>query len=565
MVTDIQERVSPTFRSRRALPTTNKAARPSDSSSHSIVAAPRRLISPLVVRLFVINFSTLLVLLGLLWLGQYRQALLDSKIESLSSQGEIVAGAIGESAVLGESLGIDPKMAEQIIGRLAVHVDTRIRLFIPEEESVGILLADSQNYGPATHQVEVRELPPPKSIRGLVGIISAYIDRSLGFFQNQKPLKSYGEYKDAISYGEVSNAFKMGESFSELRQMSDGRVVASVSIPVQPFKQIVGVLLISDFVQDIEEPVAAVKSYILLVIVIALGVNFLLFFLTALTIVSPINRLAKAAYGAEYQTGKRNVIPDLSGRKDEIGDLSTALRGMLNALYERIDSIEAFAADVAHEIKNPLASIQNAVETFSKTDDSEQQARLLEIVRDDIQRLDRIISDISNASRLDAELARADRISVDLLDVAITLAEIQNSTSENVPGLEVTKFGSGPFKVLCIEDRIGQVLRNLLANAESFSPDDSKITIELRRFSNLVEITVEDDGPGIEEDKLEKVFERFHSQRPGDEPFGNHSGLGLSISRQIIEAHGGSIHAENRIGPHNTVLGARFVVALPAA
>ena len=260
------------------------------------------------------------------------------------------------------------------------------------------------------------------------------------------------------------------------------------------------------------------------------------------------------------------MIPDFTARHDEIGDLSGALREMTGALHDRLDAIEAFAADVAHEIKNPLTSIQSAVETLSRMKEPAQQQELIAIIGDDIRRLDRLISDISDASRLGAELARAERTTIDLADVAETLAEIHRATQEaGGPVVEVARAGPGPFLAHCVEDRIGQVLRNLLANAVSFSPRGGRIVMRLAHAGPNIELVVEDEGPGVPEDKLDAVFDRFFTVRPGSEPFGTHSGLGLSISRQIIESHGGRVRAENLRSVDGRVRGARFLMTLPAA
>jgi two-component system sensor histidine kinase ChvG len=262
------------------------------------------------------------------------------------------------------------------------------------------------------------------------------------------------------------------------------------------------------------------------------------------------------------------AIPDFTGRGDEIGDLSAALREMTSALWERLDAIERFAADVAHEIKNPLTSLRSAVETAVRIQDPEKQRRLLGIVLEDVQRLDRLISDISDASRLDAELSRVEPGPVEIGRMLRALADVQEAAAtETSPRLllALPEGDDGGLAVSGIEGRLVQVFRNLLANAISFSPPGGTIRIAAQRDGSTALVTIEDDGPGIPEGKLEAIFERFYSERPSGEKFGTHSGLGLSISKQIVEAHRGLIRVENRRDVDGTVLGARFIVRLPLA
>jgi two-component system sensor histidine kinase ChvG len=259
------------------------------------------------------------------------------------------------------------------------------------------------------------------------------------------------------------------------------------------------------------------------------------------------------------------VPEELLGRRDEIGALAQALSESARALWARMDAIERFAADVAHEIKNPLSSIRSAIETLLRIGDPEKQRRLLAIIAEDVRRLDRLISDISDASRIDAELSRAATEPVDVRPILSTLAEIHEATRhDGDPRIELSA-PDRPLVVPAIEGRLVQVLRNLLVNAQSFSPRDGTIGVKARETGSVVEISVEDEGPGIPEAKLEHIFDRFYSERPKGESFGQHSGLGLSISRQIVEALKGRISAENRRDEEGHVLGARFVVRLPKA
>jgi two-component system, OmpR family, sensor histidine kinase ChvG len=294
-------------------------------------------------------------------------------------------------------------------------------------------------------------------------------------------------------------------------------------------------------------------------------------FLLAGTIAGPVRRLAGSAEMVRRRTGSRVEIPDFTKRRDEIGHLSGALRDMTDALYSRIEAIESFAADVAHELKNPLTSMRSAVETLplAKTDAS--RARLLTVIEHDVKRLDRLISDISDASRLDAELQRRETGAVDLKRLLTTLVTIANEVRHD-DGVTVSlKFegNAGAFVIPGHDSRLGQVVDNLIDNARSFSPPGGSVRITCRRLKQEIEITVDDDGPGVRAEALEKIFQRFYTDRP-HQGFGQNSGLGLSISKQIVEAHDGRLWVENRLGAPDPdggppeVLGARFIVRLPA-
>jgi two-component system sensor histidine kinase ChvG len=288
-------------------------------------------------------------------------------------------------------------------------------------------------------------------------------------------------------------------------------------------------------------------------------------FYLARAIARPIRRLAIAADRVRRGHGRFIEIPDFSRRRDEIGDLSSVLQRMTKELWERIDSIERFAADVSHEIKNPLTSLKSAVETAARLKDPERQKKLMDIVLEDVERLDRLISDISRASRLDAELQRAEMEAVDMRHMLTTLAEVEGaSTDTDAPKIVLDLPKEGTLKVLGVEDRLVQVLRNIIANAKTFSPPRGTIRIGALSEGKFVTITVDDQGPGLPKGKLEAIFDRFYTERPAGEKFGTHSGLGLSISKQIMEAHDGQIFAENMVGPDGNTLGARFVVRVPA-
>ncbi|MGH6962331.1 MAG: HAMP domain-containing sensor histidine kinase, partial [Dongiaceae bacterium] len=332
----------------------------------------------------------------------------------------------------------------------------------------------------------------------------------------------------------------------------------------QRYRQVMGALLMSSEGGAIDAAVRSVRFDILKVFGVALAITILLSLYLARTIARPIRRLAEIAERVRRGHGRQIDIPDFTRRRDEIGDLSGALRDMTAALWARMDAIERFAADVAHEIKNPLTSLRSAVETVARLEDVGQQKRLMSIILDDVERLNRLISDISDASRLDAELSRAEMGPVDIGSMLRALADLHEATMGDGPPLKIEIASLQSLVVHGIEGRLVQVWRNLISNAASFSPPGGSIRIAAARDGDRVRITVADDGPGIPPGKLTAIFDRFYSERPAGEKFGTHSGLGLSISKQIVEAHGGRIVAENRTAEDGRILGALFTVTLPA-
>jgi two-component system, OmpR family, sensor histidine kinase ChvG len=385
---------------------------------------------------------------------------------------------------------------------------------------------------------------------------------------------SYPLYRDlgpenGKGYPEVVQALA-GQKASAVRVNERGEIILLVAVPIQRFRAVRGALLLSTQGGDIDSAVAAERLQVLALFLALGAVMVLLSVLLARTIAGPVRRLADAAETVRRRITSREEIPDFTYRRDEIGELSGALREMTNSMYSRIEAIESFAADVAHELKNPLTSLRSAVETMPLARTPESRARLLAVIEHDVRRLDRLISDVSDASRLDAELQRQDASPVDLVRLLHTVTTVANEVRRD-DGVTITlAFEGAPLNSFIVpghDSRLGQVIDNLIENARSFSPQNGRVRITAKRLRNAIEITVDDDGPGIAPEAMERIFERFYTDRP-HQGFGQNSGLGLSISRQIVEAHGGRIRAENRMGVSEhegpRVLGARFVVRLPA-
>ncbi len=523
-----------------------------------------RLISPLTRRILALNVLVLMVpILGLMHLDQYRQSLIAAELDALRTQGRAFALSLGSTAVVGTQFGKEqllPEMARHLMRVLLIDSGVRARIFARS----GKLLGDSFALTGPGGLVQVVELPPPRG-GSLLYALEHYLNRAVNWlpFSEEPPRYREARIQRAAHYTEVERAL-LGESPGVVRADRRGRLVLSVAVPVQRYRQVLGALMLSRDGAAVERAVRARRVDILVVFAIALAVTVLLSIYLAGTIARPVRRLAEAADQVRTGKGRRVEIPDFSRRRDEIGDLSGALRDMTEALWTRLDAIESFAADVAHEIKNPLTSLRSAVETVSRIEDPKQQRKLMSIILDDVQRLDRLISDISDASRLDAELSRAHTQPVDLVRLLSALTEASQATADEAgPKLRFETRGSGSLVVQGIEERLGQVLRNLINNAATFSPPDGTIELAVWREDSWAVISVSDSGPGIPESALGAIFDRFYTERPKTEKFGTHSGLGLSISRQIVEAHGGTIRAENRHDGTGAAIGARLVIRLP--
>jgi len=499
----------------------------------------------LILGLNVLGLAVLIV--GALVLNELRQGLVNARIDSLTTQGELMAAIIDQAFTVGEP---EPAMntndASLTLQMLANPKTQRARLF----DRQGNVIADSDL---VADQVEQRPLPPARP-RGVAGM-------SLGL--RRAPRRSRTQEAEAALRAEVALALR-GHHVAGLRPGEYGGRVVSVSIPIQHVQAVLGVLTLE--ANDVDAIIARERMALIPFILIAIGVTLSSSLLLTRLIATPVRRLARAADRVRLAGARAISLPDLARRDDELGDLTRSLEAMTQSLSERMDAIESFAADVAHEIKNPLTSLRSAVETLDLVTEPAARDRLLRILKNDVQRLDRLVTDISNASRLDAELSRDAPRSVDLERLIADIVAVYHATAK--PGDVGVVFhrpgGLEPVTVLGREGSLGQVFRNLIDNARSFSPPGGEVTVALQRAAGRVIATVSDSGPGIPPENLETIFERFYTSRPKGAAFGGNSGLGLSIARQIVEAHGGAITAQNRV-VDGQVIGAIFLIFLPEA
>src|SRR6185312_12641208 len=551
--------------------------------------------SSLTRRILFLNLAGLAVLVtGILYLNTFRDGLIDARVESLMTQGEIIAGAIAASATVetdsliidpekllelqaGESAGpgsdqldnldfpINPERVAPVLRRLISPTRTRARIY---DRDANLLLDSRHLY--SRGQILRYDLPPvDEETPSILERVERFV---FGLFRN-KALPIYHEQPggNGAAFPEVMTALT-GSPSTIVRISEQGEQIVSVAVPIQRFRAVLGVLMLSTEGGDIDKIVTNERKAILRVFGIAAFVTALLSLLLASTIANPLRRLSAAAIRVRRGVKNREEIPDFSDRQDEIGNLSIAVRDMTNALYARIDAIESFAADVSHELKNPLTSLRSAVETLPLAKNDNSRSRLMEIIQHDVRRLDRLITDISDASRLDAELAREDAGKVDLKKFITDLVAVSREMTRNKKEVEIAfsaaklPQGAKSYEVVGHDLRIGQVITNLIENARSFVPDEhGRITISLARIGKFNIVTIDDNGPGIRAEQIDRIFERFYTDRPSSEAFGQNSGLGLSISRQIVEVHGGTLTAENIPGTKpGEIRGARFVVTLPA-
>ena len=506
--------------------------------------------------ILALNLLSLLILfVGALALNEWTRGLIEARQETLAAQAELLVQVLGEPQIGvtgGEPVpSLNAIEASRWLRDSFVPAGQRARLFDVD----GFLLADSYQ---VTEAIPGEPLPPALPAGTPPRVPSASDEAREATRLERARLALTEEIETALE----------GRSSATVRLSESGERVVSVSIPVRHVEQVLGVLTLE--AGNVDETLAAQRLALMPFALVALFVNLLGSLLLHLFVARPVMRLSAAADEVRLQRARAISLPDLDHRKDEIGDLARSLETMTETLSDRMDAIERFAADVAHEIKNPLTSIRSALETLPLVKTEAHREKLTVLLQQDVRRLDRLITDISNASRLDAELNR-DRPRT--IDLTVLLSEIVGVyEAGNQPGgvrVHLTTPGADHAMVRGRDGPLGQVFRNLIDNARSFSPPGGEVRLTLIRDEidpeRPVRVRVEDDGPGVPPENLETVFERFYTSRPRGTAFGTNSGLGLSIVKQIIEAHGGLVWAENRVGPDGAIIGARFEIALPAA
>ncbi len=527
-------------------------------------AKPRRLrvlgFSSLARAIFLSNIVGLLILIiGALTLNEVRTGLIDTKVQSLYSQAELVSSVLASDATgEGPIPTLNVQDGRQVLRRISLQPGTRIRLF----DINGELVADSEALKTG---VEILPFETETSEENLT-LIERIEQGSQALVRSIPSVKRRRETLKRQLDQDIRRAL-LGDPVAG-EQYDEGELIVAVNIPVTRVQAVVGVVTMES--RDLQAIVDAERRSLAPIALLAIIMSILSSLALTLFIALPIRRLARAAEIVTRSSDNRGAIPDLSGRRDEIGDLSMILREMTDGLYDRINDIANFAADVAHEIKNPLTSMRSAMETLPSAKTDEQREKLIAVVQNDVLRMDRLITDISKASRMDAELARETGVPIEIEQMLENMAMLYEQTAKpdmaSVHYIAPDSAEDNPIVVRGAPDPIGQVVRNLIDNAITFSPKKGEVRLRVRRGEdereNMAVITVDDDGPGIPPDNLDNIFERFYTQRPKGQEFGTHSGLGLAICRQIVRAHRGQIFAENRL--HNgKVKGAKFTVTMP--
>jgi two-component system sensor histidine kinase ChvG len=541
----------------------------------------RRRVSPLLRRILLVNMvAPALLAASLLYLDQYQTGLLAAEVESLRTQARIYAAGIAEAAVRlqDDRAVLVPDTARPLLRRLVEpSANTQAKLF----DTSGLLVADSRVREGQGGAIITEPLTPPETRGLLAGGVGRFYDRLLTIL----PRSLFGARRNGDIYVDVAPdapSFdwqpELGPDRREelrlaleggvrpyIRRTREGRLLVSVAEPARRGSQSIGIVLLTREAREVDQRLLEIRTSVLGLFILALLLTVAASLYLSRTIASPILALAGAAAAMRQGKGRAGSVPTaLLARTDEIGILARDLQSSATALWARIDQNERFAADVAHELRNPLTSVRSALETLLRVEKPDQQKRLLSIIAEDAVRMDRLIGDIADSSRVDAELSRTVSEPVDVAPILSALVELHNTTrDEDEDPTMVLDAAPVPLVVRGVEGRLVQVFRNLLGNAVSFSPKLGTVWVRARQTGAMMEFTIEDEGPGIPEAKLEGIFDRFYTERPTGESFGQHSGLGLSISRQIVEGLGGRISAENRRDENGKVIGARFVVRLP--
>jgi two-component system sensor histidine kinase ChvG len=497
----------------------------------------------LTARILAVNVIAFMLLAGsLFYIDSYRRELFSERFRLARVEAEITAAALA---------GRPHAEQRKLMARIGTMQHLRLRLY----DTRGVLLADSFELAPPSFAFidPARDPPLQKSARML--------DRAMDFVLGAPPIPAYRDpvRTDAGNWPEIGQALTSSSTVSRRRAAPDRTPVITAATPVGNAGE---ALLVTRNARDITEYVREARQTLAIIVGAALAISVLLSLFLARTIVDPLRTLVRAAVRVRLGRDRKVIVPRLPDRRDEIGLLARAISDMTTALRERIDAVESFAADVAHELKNPLASLRSSVENLERVTDPDLRRQLVAIASDDVRRVDFLITQIADASRIDAELSRTTFEPVDMLRLVLAIvAERDTRGANGACRVVVSRVGEAEMVVPGDPARLERVLHNLLDNAVSFSQAESAIEIELAETAERVTVAVSDHGPGIPAEAREKVFERFHSLRPAGEAFGRHSGLGLAIARTVVEAHFGSLVATSRLDAHP---GARLEITLPA-
>lgn len=517
-------------------------------------------------KIAAINMGAMvLAIVGVLYSNQYMETLIRHEMGSMQRQAELVAGTIaGQAVVLAQDVDgqevIQPEITVQIVRRLVDGSEMRTQVFKPDLE----VIADSWLLKGGGVAVRLEPVAAPSDQYGyrVVPDVMRWLAEQVPLSINRPLYPKSGDLSNAQLF-DVRRALT-GEVSQTVWQSEQGQPVLTLAVPVQRLQKTLGVVLVTRSARDVAESIISLRINLITTFLSFLLVSVLVSLYMAQTVIRPLRRLAQASLQARSVASGPPHIPDYTFRRDEIGDLSAALASMTEALWHRLDATERFAADVSHELKNPITSMRSALETLSKVSDKEKQDRLLHILRDDVSRLDRLISEISALTRIEGEMSRQPPEHFDF--VSLVSGYVTSKTQSGLP--LVLQVRQSHLPVLGLKSGLVQVLDNLVGNALSFSPADKAVVVRAERIRAQVYLFVEDEGPGIPAGKLERIFERFYSERPPEHRTHVHSGLGLNICKQIVESHGGRIYAENRLADEpgqgkKRVIGARFVVVLP--
>ena len=523
---------------------------------------------PLRFRIVVIVvLPTAMFFIGLLYLDQYRETVLVSELAALSRQGNTLAKSIGladaEYSELAERR-ISSETMQRATQLIASIPDARIRLFQPD----GSLIIDSiASFGLAAPKSTLRTTSSNED--GIKNRLNAWLEDAVHTIatllsrSDSYPVYREKRFQSVSDFPAIAEALGGDEATFIMRDSEDGQLILGVAVPIRHLRVVRGALMVTASGERAERDIIAVQYSFFQIFLGILVITIILGGFLSRSIIRPIRKLAVAADTVRQSSGARLDLPDLTARQDEIGTLARDITAMTKELQRRASATADFAADVAHEIKNPLTSLRSAVETLDRLKDKERQQKLIKIIVSDVKRLDRLISDISAASKLDRDLLDAEYETVNIIDLITSFAEARNVSLDHAV-LELD-LPDKPLWVRVAVDRIIQILDNLLTNAVSFSPPRGAITITIKQIRDMAVIDIADQGCGIAQGKTEAIFDRFYSERPKSEKFGEHSGLGLSISRRIAEVHGGTLTAANQGDDknHTRITGAMLTLTLP--